>query len=670
MSATKAAWLSAWEAEDAAGTGSAYCQALFDLVKAFETVPHDRLWQAASRRGYPMSILRLALKAYSMPRTVGIDGVYSRTVTATRGITAGSGTATAELRALVLDLLDIIEQTHPEVLAAVYVDDINLEVKVPIPPPEPSTRRSEAPAARRQRLKRRARIIQEATLKAASTMTEALSDTVAFFEDHLGMQVSTTKSAVTASSSALADLVAASTSKEVCTPVTTKKKQYAKMLGVATNGGTRRTTAEYGRLAAFKEKKKRFMVLKGMGFDTKAMVRATAMPSVAYGLDVHGIADSKLKHLRTTVLRTFSPNACGGLVEAEWYARDGSAGRDDPAFQAHSLPTVALANARYDQWRSAEQLGLAHQQVMSSLQTWHGRRKNENASAWSRAKGPTAAAILSAGRLGWAFRDASTIETDDGHVLDLRSDPPAAVKNAVDRAVIRWRAANVLEHFTVTAQLLKTSLKPPNVVIPGMQQQWRRANAMASIQHFPEILGSLTGVKGTSADAGKKRGWSSSYAPYLVSAVAGRQWPQARAASVNKPGWPDDPRCRLCMEGNGTFEHRHSCKVIAEREAAPPPPQPSILSPLLYASQASMHLWRTRGIGGFRVFVPNRSTEGEARWLITPRSHIDPASLAWYVDASLVDGTLGPCARYGVAGLQWTRAATLSLPGKECLPPT
>ena len=204
-----------------------------------------------------MAILRLALKAYTVPRTVGTDGVYSRTVTATRGITAGSGTATAELRALVLDLLDILEETHPEVLAAVYVDDINLEVKVPIPPPEKTAKRAEAPAARRQRLKGRAQIIQEATLKAASTMTQALNDTVAFFEDHLGMQVSTTKSAVTASSSALAELVAASTSKEVCTPVTARKKRIAKMLGVATNGGTRRTTAEYGRrLAAFKEKKR------------------------------------------------------------------------------------------------------------------------------------------------------------------------------------------------------------------------------------------------------------------------------------------------------------------------------------------------------------------------------------------------------------------------------
>ena len=104
------------------------------------------------------------------------------------------------------------------------------------------------------------------------------------------------------------------------------------------------------------------------------------------------------------------------------------------------------------------------------------------------------------------------------------------------------------------------------------------------------------------------------------------------------------------MEDVGSLEHWHCCRVIAERNLAPSP-SPSVLNPLMYASQAAMDLWRTRGIGGFRIFVPGRSTEGEVQWLITPRSHVDPATLDWYIDASLVDGTLGPCARYGAAGV-------------------
>ena len=127
MAATRAAWLSAWEAENAGKGEGAYAQALMDLVKAFESVPHDHLWKAAERRGYPMAVLRLALAAYAMPRSISSDGAYSRLVRAARGITAGSGTATAELRALILDLIDILSAEFPQIIPAIYVDDVNLE---------------------------------------------------------------------------------------------------------------------------------------------------------------------------------------------------------------------------------------------------------------------------------------------------------------------------------------------------------------------------------------------------------------------------------------------------------------------------------------------------------------------------------------------------------------
>ena len=74
-----------------------------------------------------MAVLRLALAAYAMPRSISSDGAFSRLVIATRGITAGSGTATAELRALTLDLIDMLAAEFPQLVQAVYVDDVNLE---------------------------------------------------------------------------------------------------------------------------------------------------------------------------------------------------------------------------------------------------------------------------------------------------------------------------------------------------------------------------------------------------------------------------------------------------------------------------------------------------------------------------------------------------------------
>ena len=47
MGAAKAAWKSAWHAETTAAANGAYTQAMLDLVKAFESVPHHKLWAHA-----------------------------------------------------------------------------------------------------------------------------------------------------------------------------------------------------------------------------------------------------------------------------------------------------------------------------------------------------------------------------------------------------------------------------------------------------------------------------------------------------------------------------------------------------------------------------------------------------------------------------------------------
>ena len=73
-----------------------------DLTKAFELVDHAKLLEAARKRGYPLALLRMSLAAYRLSRTIGVDGAFSRKVEATRGITAGSGFATSELRLLYL----------------------------------------------------------------------------------------------------------------------------------------------------------------------------------------------------------------------------------------------------------------------------------------------------------------------------------------------------------------------------------------------------------------------------------------------------------------------------------------------------------------------------------------------------------------------------------------
>ena len=84
MGAQKAAWQAAFDSESAALTGTHHAQSLLDLVKAFETVPHEVLARAAERAGYNMVILRLSIAAYRLLRVLSIEGVFSRPIRATR----------------------------------------------------------------------------------------------------------------------------------------------------------------------------------------------------------------------------------------------------------------------------------------------------------------------------------------------------------------------------------------------------------------------------------------------------------------------------------------------------------------------------------------------------------------------------------------------------------
>ena len=59
MGAHRAAWLAAFKAEAAAMGNEQYVQAMLDLTKAFEAVPHDALINAARDMGYNARLLRL-----------------------------------------------------------------------------------------------------------------------------------------------------------------------------------------------------------------------------------------------------------------------------------------------------------------------------------------------------------------------------------------------------------------------------------------------------------------------------------------------------------------------------------------------------------------------------------------------------------------------------------
>ena len=177
---------------------------------------------AAHALGYPLVLLRLSIDAYRCPRTIGIDGVYSREIVATRGITAGSGTATTELRILLQEMMvEIGDRWSLKLTVKLYVDDLTLAAC--------------GLAADIIRL-----------------MIEAVDFVVDWLENILTVQVSANKSQLLASKPSIAVAIADGIASHKLTAVS-----FAKLLGTdSVGGGARRSTREFRRrLAEFIERK-------------------------------------------------------------------------------------------------------------------------------------------------------------------------------------------------------------------------------------------------------------------------------------------------------------------------------------------------------------------------------------------------------------------------------
>ncbi len=392
-----AAWKVAARAEAAAAAAKvSHSQLLLDLEKCFERVPHEALVREAEAVGYPLRVLRLALAAYLLPRTVSISGVHSRQLTAERGITAGSGLATAELRVLLIRLLDRIAREFPQVGLTEYVDGTTL--------------------------------VATGTAAAVSALITRAGAALCDGLLHLGLALSPTKHRVVASSAVVADKVATDLRR-----FGVKAATQAELLGTATAAGARRATAKQkSRLGAFAAKLRRLLCLKRAGASTARLLRTGCNAAVAYGDDVVGVSCTTLLTRRRAAADAVSTATRGRDLDLALALADERASQcTDPAHAAHTLPIAQWAEAVWGNWLPRPMLRLLIRAAKAKL--------TSALRPWSCVRGPAGAAVASAARLGWHFVDAATLVTDQGRTLELDADPPAVVKREVTRAVRRWR---------------------------------------------------------------------------------------------------------------------------------------------------------------------------------------------------------------------------------------
>ena len=584
--AQRAAWLVAFNAETAARQGMHYAQSLLDLVKAFERLPHRLIVAAAQALGYCLSTLRLSLAAYRIPRVLGADGVYSRVVVASRGITAGSVFATTELRLLLHNVIVITMKSWPAVKVTLYVDDATLEA-----------------------YHRSMRVTQ-------ATIAGATDCMVSMLQDDLGLECSAKKSLCVGSCAGLAARVARACRTKMLTP-----KRSAKLLGTSSGGGRRRSTLHSKvRLHAFNKRAARIARLQRAGICTARVVRAAGTPMVMYGVDTIGMSGTDLLAARRTIARTVCPEAGGKHYEVALHVVDGARGTVDPIFDAHGLPIWMWALAHWEGWLPHAALDKAVRQAACRVLTADGGVR------WSLVTGPAAAVVASAHRLGWRFESGHALVGDDGAVYDLRLDPPVIVLQAVHRAARGWRLKRI---GLVFPHLLP---EVPDAIVLADRAGLAPDVLVTTVFGFADVLDGLMQSRcGSTCKVFDE--WEPKHGAFLRSAITGGQWPQARIVAV--PGWFDDWQCQLCHSAVGTLAHRLECPATL-----PPlgwqrcPPECEATAANLTAQR--LDLLRSRGIFAFSIRHPAVPAEATFGWIWPPPGEWPEGSRV-FIDGSLFD---------------------------------
>ncbi len=312
-----AAWRQAARAELAAAADACYGQVLLDLVKAFERIPHARLVHEARRLGYPLWLLRLSIATYRLGRTLRLDGAWSVIVRATRGIVAGSGFATSEMRLVMIHIVDSARALYRSVVPSLYVDDLSAEA---VAKDEDGVVRAIVP----------------------------FTDMVCRLLEDDGLEVSRKKSICAGSSDSVGKRIA-----DGLSAWGIAYHRRVKSLGAGLGGGRRRNAkVQEQRHTQFRKRLVRLRKLKRAGVSTTRLLRTGGADGMKYGQAIVGVSLALLLRQRRAVAAAAAPagGASGQQLDLALVLEDGLRGRMDPAFEAHAAPIGQWALAAWEGW--------------------------------------------------------------------------------------------------------------------------------------------------------------------------------------------------------------------------------------------------------------------------------------------------------------------------------
>ena len=124
---TDAVWTQALYDEAMEQSGMAASTVLYDLVKAFESVPLEHVWGRGLVMGFPPGVLRLALEVCSFARHLTLSGVVAKGVDTLSAILAGTTFATDLLYAVMVGPCDRLGEMLPSLNLSLVVDDLAVQ---------------------------------------------------------------------------------------------------------------------------------------------------------------------------------------------------------------------------------------------------------------------------------------------------------------------------------------------------------------------------------------------------------------------------------------------------------------------------------------------------------------------------------------------------------------
>ena len=525
--AADAVWVQSVRDEAVRELGMVSASVLLDLIKAFECVRLDVVWRTALRTGFPMAVLRLALRAYCNARRLVYRGIVGDPIFSENAILAGGGLATDLLGLLLQDTIQLLRIEVPRVHLFVVVDDLTIRV--------------EGKAA-----------------EVAHNLVRLTSLVIRQLEQELCMRVSRgkkwtspedVKSVAVASSAETRDLLATGM-RALGIPMRT----HARNLGVDYAPGRRakKRFVQRSRWVKVKAKAKR---CRRLGARAATVIARTAItPAIAYGSSSTGMPKRMLDSIRGSMASLRGPTR-GRSVTARL-----ALSNSDPVYPIVLAPLWAW-------WRAEWESILPENLLQAALRGAHKTIEASGHLKHSAIGGGAGAFLSSLERVKWKWVGPLRYLTANGTSFELgkHGDPKMAMRLATrDLEMTTGACSNLsasLASIGVPDGYHRAASAASGFIPVGQiqgqeeeaQKKWWGEYVHDDGKLVPWLKPAVDAIKNMSKGTVSEACVSS-----FASLIEGGWWTQAR---LNHAGLASDPFCRACGVEAGTIWHRITCNL-------------------------------------------------------------------------------------------------------------